>query len=201
MADTCKPCKDVAPFEFATCKVPPCSNVAPEGELVLSASEQKLFDSVANEVVAIAGTDIMYYELDIPNSKRDPLYDEPVERAWKGPYALKGYVDAPIGVPESREEGFRTTWECTVWISREAFEAVKAGSPTEGDVLQFWDNTFWNIDEAAQGEANIPRVGLYFDVIAVDPDGVLFDNPQFVGFKMTVRRKSEFTPERRIVPP
>lgn len=200
MADTCKPCKDVAPFEFATCKTT-CRDVAPEGELVLSASEQRLFDSVANELVSVAGTTILYFVLDLNNSKRDALYDEPVERVWKGPYVMKAHVETPNGVPEAREEGFRTTWECTVWIPREAFDGVKLPGPAEGDAIQFWDNPWWNIQEAAQGEENIPNVGMYLDVIQIDPDGILFDNPSFVGFKMTVRRKSEFTAERRIVPP
>lgn len=200
MADSCKPCKDVSPFPLSSCKDPLCSTVSPEGEFVLSSSERQLFDSVAAELNKIVGTTISYYHLDIHNSKRDALYDEPVATAWLGPYKIIGYVVNPDGVPEVREEGFKKTWESTVWIARSTIEEANVPTPHEGDVLRIWDTPFENLESALR-DPTIPNSGMYFDVVEVDPDGRMFDNPEFVGFRLVIRRRSEFTPERRVVPP
>lgn len=189
----CDKCKPV-PQECPTCE-PVCqSNLFSIGD-----GERKLFDSVAQELNQIVGTDLDYFVQDVNESTRDPLYDEPIERVFKGPYRVKAYVEQPSTTPEVREEGYRTIFDGSVWIARADFDALGLSAPSEGDVLRFWNTPFFN-SQAVDGE-DVPNRGYFFDVVDVDEDGHLNDTASFVGFKLVVRRRTEFTPERRLVPP
>jgi hypothetical protein len=175
--------RKVGPYEFPTLQLPDC--------------EHDLFDSIAQEHVNIHGTDIDYWSHTVDSDSRDPLYDEAIERVYKGPFRLKGYVSWPDSVPEARFEGERTTFGAEMWIARKTIEDVRAPSPNETDVVRIWNTPFfnaWAVDTQDVG----PNAGYFFDVIDVDDDGHLFDSPQFVGFKLSIKRRTEFTPERRI---
>lgn len=196
MADSCKKCGDVTPFEVKGCD--PC-DVEPAGEFSLDGSEQALFDSYAQEHVKFASTPIDFYSQDVDGSARDPLYDEPIERLWHGPFKLHGYVEFPNLAAEAREEGLKKDWDGIIWISRLEFEESRAPYPKEGDAVRYWKIPFFDADATLHEQ--VPGGGWYYDVVLTDDDGHLFDNPQFVGFKLTVKRATEFTPERRISPP
>lgn len=174
--------RKVAPYEFATLQMPEC--------------EHDLFDSIAQEHVNIAGTDIDYYSHNVKGSTRDALYDEPVERVFGGPFRVKGYIVWPDTTPDVRMEGWRTIVNAEAWIARKEIEDKRCPAPSETDVLRIWNTPFFN-DWAVDGE-DVPNAGYYFDVLNVNDDGHLFDSPQFVGFKMILKRRTEFTPERRI---
>jgi hypothetical protein len=174
--------RKVAPYEFSTLQMPDC--------------EHDLFDSIAQEHVNIAGTDIDFYSHNVAGSKRDALYDEPVERVYGGPFRVKGYVVWPDTTPDVRMEGWRTIVNAEAWIARKEIEDKRCPAPSETDVLRFWNTPFFN-DWAVDGE-DVPNAGYYFDILNVNDDGHLFDSPQFVGFKMILKRRTEFTPERRI---
>ena len=162
----------------------------------LTGSEICLFDHFVDEQLQIYGTPIEYYHQDIEASTRDPLYDEPIARVWKGPYCLKAYVEYIAAQPQAREEGTRVTWNGTIWISRKSLEDIGAAAPLEGDVIRYWSNKFFK-EHSVNGE-HVPGADYYFDVINSDDDGHLFDSANFTGFKLTVSRRTEFTPERRL---
>lgn len=186
--------KDKLNCDFATLLDSDCH---PACEPVrLDAQELFVFDSIANEHVEAHGTEIKYWRQDLDRSLRDPLYDEPVDRCFRGPFQMFGFVEYPPGVPEMTENGMRVTWATSVWIPRVQFESAGAGSPLEGDVLQFWDLPFFG--EHGVNAEEVPGRGYYFDVVNADDDGHVFDSAAFVGFKLEVRRRTEFTPERRL---
>ncbi len=171
------------------------------GPFELDESEACFFDSIAQEHVGAHGTDLTYWHQDIENSIRDPLYDEPIDRGWAGPFKMKGFVEYMGGQPQMAEEGMSVRWQGRIWIARAAVEAARAPVPLEGDVLKFWDNKFFtehsvNSEEAAlEGD---PKPGYFFDVINVDDDGHVFDTGHFVGLVLTVMRNTVYTAERRL---
>jgi len=176
--------RKVGPYEFPTLQMPEC--------------EHDLFDSIAQEHVNILGTDIDFWTHEVSKGTRDPLYDEPIGRVYVGPFRVKGYVSWPDSVPEARQEGGRTSFGAEVWIARKSIEDIRAPQPNESDVLRIWNTPFfneWAVDNAPSGQ---PNTGYFFDIIDVDDDGHLFDSPTFVGFKLSIKRRTEFTPERRI---
>jgi hypothetical protein len=165
--------------------------------MVLDSKELCVFDSIAQEHVDAHGTDVKFYHQDIPGSSRDPLYDEPVDREFRGPYKLKAFVEYPPATPEMTENGMRVTWTGSVWVARAALEVHGIPAPLEGDIFQFWDTVEF-YKEHSVGHEHVPGAGYYFDVVTVDEDGHVFDSEAFVGFKCEIRRRSEFTPERRL---
>jgi hypothetical protein len=179
--------------EFAEVRTEKPSGCDP---FALDGREVCLFDHFAEEHLNIYGTPIEYYHQDIANSVRDRLYDEPIDRAWLGPYKLKAYVEYIAAQPEAREYGTRITWNGTIWISRKSLETIGAPAPLEGDIIRYWSNKFFK-EHSVNGE-EVPGAGYYFDVINSDDDGHVFDSAAFTGFKLTVSRRTEYTPERRL---
>ena len=169
----------------------------PSGKgLQMGDTEQKLHDSIAQEVNQIAGTDIDFYAQDTDNSSVDPLFREPIERLWKGPFKLKAFVEWADSTPEVREEGFRTSFASRCWIARADIDALGIQPPSEGDVIRFWNTPFFN--ESGLDNEPSPGKGYFFNVTDVDDDGHINDGPLFVGFWCTLQRRTEFSPERRI---
>jgi hypothetical protein len=167
----------------------------------LTEAEACVFDSIAEEHVSGHGTDLLFWHQDVEHSIRDPLYDEPIDRAWRGPYALKGFVEYMAGQPQMDEQGMTVRWRGFIWIARSALESAGAPAPLEGDVLKFWDNKFFTEHSVNSDEDAIhgpPPSGYFFDVINADDDGHIFDTGHFVGLKLEVMRRTEFTPERRL---
>jgi hypothetical protein len=165
-------------------------------EFRLCDGERFLFDTWAVEHVRIQGTQIDFWSLDLAKSIKDPLYDEPSKRVWKGPFRLTGYMEYAPSAPEAREEGFRTTWASSIWLARKELEEAHAPSPFAGDVIRVWNTPFYK-DDGVDGE-EVPGSGYYFDIVDADHDGHLFDNSSFVGFRCDIVRRTEFTPERRL---
>jgi hypothetical protein len=174
--------RKVEPYPFETLQSPEC--------------EHDLFDSLAQEHTNIAGTDIDYFSHQVAKSNRDALYDEPIQRAYSGPFRLKGYITWPDLTPDVGDKGWRSVANAECWIARLEFEQKHCPAPSETDVLRIWNTPFFN-SWAVDGE-DIPGAGYYFDILNVNDDGHLFDSAQFVGFKMILKRRTEFTPERRI---
>lgn len=173
----------VAPYPFDKFALPEC--------------EHDLFDSIAQEQVDIAGTPIEYYKHEIQKGVRDALYDEPLKRVYRGPFLLKAYLAWPDQAPEVRMEGYRTLVNAEAWISRKSVEDSNMPIPGETDVVRVWNIPFFNKEWAVNAD-NVPNSGYFFDVLNVNDDGHLFTSAQFVGFRLTLKRRSEFTPERRI---
>lgn len=152
----------------------------------------------AQEQAEIAGTSIHYWVQDRVNTKLDPLYNEPIERVWVGPYQIKVAVKWPDDTFEVREDGARKLWTAQVTIPRITMEKVQMVSvPEEGDVLRIWDLPFF--EAVAQGvNRDTPKAGFYFDVIRAAPDGVPLSNGLFTRYILDIKRRTEFVPERRL---
>jgi hypothetical protein len=170
-----------------------------EGEIRMNDKELFLFDTWTQERTTIEGTDVEYYSLDVLGSKKDPLYNEPVEPVFKGPYKLRIVVFNIEFTPEAQERGFRHIYSAAAWIPRRTVEDASMGFPHEGDALRIWRTPFF--DRFTEPEKMIDGTGFYFDVIKVDADGHPFDEPGFVGFRLEMKRRTEFNPDRRLLHP
>lgn len=162
----------------------------------LDEKEMCLFDSVAGEVVAIAGTDIEFFHLDIEASVRDPLYDEAVERVFQGSFLMKAVIEYPSSAVQADEYGVKRMWDASAWIPRSELEGKNAPLPCEGDVIRIWKTPFFN--EQSVMDQKIPGAGYFFNIVSIDTDGHPFDGPGFVGVKCTLKRSTDYTPERRM---
>lgn len=173
--------------------------VEPAGEINFENEHEELFGIWAAEHVQSSGTTIDYWSQDTARSKLDPLYNEPERREWLGPYRFKAWIEWPEETFEVREEGARSVWSATGWIPRLMVEESEMEQvPGEGDVLRLWQIPYF--DNFSQGvDSGIPGAGYYFDVVDVQEDGHPLDNPFFTGFKLMLKRRTEFTPERRVL--
>lgn len=183
---------------FAEVKTPRPKNCNP---FELEESEACFFDHIAQEHVQASGTELRLWHQDIEESIRDPLYDEPIDRVWAGPFVLRGWVEYMGGQPQMQEYGMTVRWSGNIWVARKELEDRNIPAPLEGDVIKFWDNKFFtehsvNADE--QALEGSPHPGYYFDVINVDDKGHVFDTGHFVGLLIQVQRRTEFTAERRL---
>lgn len=173
--------------------------VAPqrEAEFHLGDSERALFDTWAQEQTRIAGTTFEYYSISVQKSEKDPLYNETTQRVFLGPFRVPGWLEVPIATPEMQEEGIHKVFAPKAWISRKEMEDQRMNAPMYGDVLRAWTLPFYNQWSTVESEP-IKGAGYYFDVVGVNTDGQLFDSASFVGFILNLKRRTEFTPERRI---
>jgi len=162
--------------------------------------ERNLFDIFSREQSAIiAGGEADLYLRDKGRSRKDPLYGEPTRSVWVGPYRLKVYLQNPVPSPMTTPQGYRNEWNGEVWIPRTEIELRSIRGPDNGDVIQMWKIPFY--DALSVEQTSVPRAGFYFDVERVHSDGIAAMAPIFVGFKLTLKRRSEFTAERRVLPP
>lgn len=182
----------VQPFDIS-CKVEPAK---PGETFHLSAGELTLFDSIAQEHVRIIGTTGDYYSQNVVKAKRDPVYDEPVDRKWSGPFRIPIFFEYEGSDPYAEEQGKRQEFPASVWIARKDLDEKGAPSPQEADVVRVWNTPFFNSN--AVDDEEVPGAGFFFDIIDVDTDGHLFDNPAFVGFKIQIKRRTEMSPERLV---
>lgn len=184
--------KDPKPI-VVTIPVAPCL----DGDFHLGDSEIFLHDLIAVEMNHIAGTDVDFFQLNKKKSKRDPLYDEMLQEEFDGPFRVRTWVEWPAPTPEPRQEGFRQTWYNSLWVARADLEVAGARPPYYGDIVRFWKLPYFDKFSVPYDSGKTPK-GYYFTITEISDDGHLFDTSSFVGFKCTLARNSEFTPERRI---
>jgi hypothetical protein len=163
---------------------------SPVTEFKFDSTESFIFDSIAQEVGKHVGTEVEWYGQDVEGSVRDPLYGEPIDRKWKGPFIIAGKVEIPDLSPEVKAEGLKLSFETTVWIARAEFEVSGLSRPKLGDVFHVWKIPFYGQQAEEQG--------YYFDVVDIDHDGHIYDTEHFVQFKIIGKRNTEFTAERRV---
>lgn len=171
-----------------------------EGEMRQNDNELWLFDSFAQEHTNIGGTDVDIYIPNLKKSRRDPLYNEPTVPVFDGPFRVRVYATDIEYTPEASERGFRQIFTASLWLPRKTVEDAKImPPPREGSVVLIWKTPYF--DRFSEPEPFIPGLGFYFDVLKADVDGHPFDNSGFVGFKMDVKRRTSFNPERRLEQP
>jgi hypothetical protein len=160
-----------------------------------------LFACWAAEHIKASGTEIDYWWQDLNKAILDPLYNEPDKRVWTGPVRLMAYVKWPEQQYEVTEQGSHAIFPSEAWLPRLLVEASEmTGFPKEGDVLQFWNIPFFE-QYGLDGDLlwDIPNAGYFFDIINVNDDAHFLDRAEFAGFKLTLKRRTEFTPERRVL--
>lgn len=161
----------------------------------LAACEADLMKQVAEEQITGGGTPVAYYRLDKNASSWNPLYNEPEKLVFKAPLNLTARVQKPEKNTQANEKGQTTTWDAVVWIAVASWPST-GDPPTEGDVVGFWDSAYFR--GAGVRQEKIPGASFYYDVIGVDTDGHVNDTSAFVAWEVTLKRRTEFTPERRL---
>ncbi len=159
----------------------------------MSEGQKFLFDLYATQSVKLSGTAFDFFSLNMRATKADLLYGEAKEKVWVGPYKLTGFVEFPKFDPSMMEEGLKFSAEAKSWISRQEFDEAHIPYPKPGDVIRFWNVPYFNDRSEAQG--------YFFNLTNVNENGHLFDNPDFTGFSLTIKRNTEFTAERRVLSP
>ncbi len=181
---------------------PPSSIIAPHPSDAwnLDASEQHVMDSYAQEHVGVMGTVIDFYSLSIAQSTRDALYGESTAHVFAGPFRMKAYVSYPTNTINVGDSGQSGNWSGQIWIPRLSLEEANCPAPAEGDIFRVWRLPYWDDSGILRDDAmpDFPGAGLYFNLTNVDEEGVIFDNPNFVGFQSDYSRSTTFTPERRL---
>jgi len=162
--------------------------------------ELALMDSITVERTKASGTTLEFYYRDLLSSLKSQYGDE--TKVWRGPYVMAADVKWPEKTPEATEQGGKATWEATAWIPRKLYDDLRLQGPKVGDVVRVWKMPYYRAygqsdltSETAQAQA-----GYYFTVDKVADKGHVFDTGTFMGFELTIKRDSEFTPERILSP-
>ena len=142
------------------------------------------------ERISLTGQDCEYYSL-IRGANVDPLYNEPFPNTTTGQLGEKFRLNFTfIGAiifeekdnrePTVREEGFDVDYDAELFVSVNEWDG-KAGigfKPKEGDVLY--------------------SMGHFFDVVKKGSGGNIVDTVNYVGYKLTLKRREKFVPERKL---
>jgi hypothetical protein len=145
-----------------------------------SASELNLYRLYEDERINLFGQQIDYYVLN-RGANVDPVYNEPTPE-WNfhqyGMIAAVTYQEMDNRDPSVRDEGFDIDYDAEVYLSYNEWSRVVGEKvPKEGDVL------------FAMNE--------YFDVVNAGKGGNFIDTVKVVGYKILVKKRSKFTPERK----
>jgi hypothetical protein len=151
-----------------------------------------LWDLISSDHKKGAGTDVNYYSVNKIASTMDPLYGEYTERKIDGPWRLPAIARWVQRSPMSAESGYTVEFDGTVTVSRISLEEKHASYPSENDIIEMWRTPFHDVDSMGEG--------LFFDVLKVAHKGFINDSPVFTDFVLTLKRRPQFSPERRIMP-
>lgn len=149
--------------------------------------ELPLWDSVNAEVQRLVGTAADYFRINKIGSTRDEVYDEPnltEGQAWEfaEPVAITCILQEWAEIKDAGDRGLEQHWEARCWLSRKMMDDAEI-DPQEGDVIVVW------------GERS--GVGGGWDIIQVNEEGFLGDNPVPTQFVLDLRRRTKYLPERK----
>jgi hypothetical protein len=148
-----------------------------------SASELTLYRSYEEERINLFGQVGDYYVLS-KSTNVDPLYNEPTPDWSFTQYSLVmaiTYQQMDNRQPSVRDEGLEVDFDAEVFFSyNEWNRIVGALVPKEGDVLFLMDE--------------------YFDVVNAGSGGNFIDTVRVVGYKLMVKKRSHFAPDRKFTP-
>jgi hypothetical protein len=144
------------------------------------AGELTLYRGFEEERINLFGQTCTYYILS-RGQNVDPLYNEPDPNWSFENYTLTAavtYQEMDNRDPAVRDEGFIVEYDAEVFIAyNEWASAVGKGLPKEGDVLQIMNE--------------------YFDVVNAGKGGNFVDTVDQVGFKLQVKKREKFEPNRK----
>lgn len=170
------------------------------------------FRSLEAERISLVGPTCEYYSLN-RGKNVDRLYGEPDndplyggmsprgtpqtdERSWNFSPNVSGgeaplqfqcaieYQEADKRVPSARAEGKHVEYDADCFIAYNAWETALSGrtfagrKPKEGDVIYVFD--------------------LWWDVVNAGSSGNVLDTTAVVGYKLLLKRRSQFVPERKV---
>ena len=161
----------------------------PSSPLFQSIDELPYFDGLNKEYVERFGTTVQLTIFDKSASTIDPIYNEPtatVERVATIPAFVVELI--PIDSPEAREEGFRIEKDTTVHFARIHLEEAK---DQNGVLLGISDVPIGSIIEV---------YGSKWDVINSQRGAFINQINKWMRVECSVKRRSEFIPERRTLP-
>lgn len=150
-----------------------------------SNGEIDLVRSYEHERIGLTGQNTVYYVIN-RSVNVDPLYGEPYSNGNRWSFSSYNltmaieFTEYSNRSPEASEDGFKIEFDAEAIVSYIEWNAnIGAGSPPkESDVIEC--------------------MGTHFDVVKVGKSGSLVDTSLNTGFKLELKRRSSFTPERRI---
>lgn len=160
---------------------------------VLDGSEVSIHDIVISDYKEAGGDEINYYSTDKQASTVDPVYGEYSDRHIDGPWNLPAIFKWPQQNPAVGDAGYTVEFDGKCYISRFHFEDKNAPYPIENDVIEAWRTPYH--DEDSMGK------GLFFDIIQVNNKGHINDSAVFVEFELILKRRPQYSAERRIIKP
>jgi len=175
-------------------------------------TELTYFRSLEAERIALVGPECEYYSLNrgmhvdalYGEPDNDPLYggmsrrgtDQIDSEAWNfSPNVAGGeqplvfqcaveYQEADKRQPSARSEGKVVEYDADCYIAYNTWVAALAGrafagrTPKEGDVIYVFD--------------------LWWDIVNAGSSGNLVDTSSVVGYKLSLKRRTQFVPERKL---
>ena len=175
-------------------------------------TEIAYFKQLEAERIALVGPDCEYYSLNRGRNV-DPLYGEPDndplyggasprgtpqkdEKSWNfSPNVIGGelpltfqcaieYQEAEKRQPSVRSEGVHVEYDADCYIAALTWERALEGrtfvgrTPKEGDVIYVFN--------------------LWWDIVNAGSSGNVLDTTSIVGYKLQLKRRTKFVPERKI---
>lgn len=143
----------------------------------------------------LVGPTAEYYRL-IRGENVDPLYDEPSmdplyggspvgdNKKWVFADMVEvsciiEYQEKDDRVPSTRDEGLDVEWDAIMGVSQNNWDEVLQGiEPKEGDVTYVFDE--------------------WFTVVNSGTGGNILDTPTTVGWELKLKKRSRFTPDRKV---
>jgi hypothetical protein len=166
---------------------------------LLNGSERRLFDSIAMDVLRLAGADQTVLWKFVRNPAKtinqvsgfiDCLYEEPINASKHYfPYKIMCYFDQPDRATEATDDGRQQRSEGRAWVSRKDLEEKKVpldetgNHMASGDIIQLFSKSgkTW-----------------YFEVMSVNRDGFENDSDVWTHYVLDLVRNDSFIPERKI---
>lgn len=144
--------------------------------------DQCFFDSVAQEVIKLAGTTAIIYQFEEVESSRDALWDEEIETVYKKNSEGNPGIECPVffKAPDKSgltgEEGYRLDRTSELHVAWRDLESRGLRRLRPGDIVKVWD--------------------MYFDVIESHAtEGYINDTPTKSTIVFDVTRRTKGPPE------
>jgi len=174
--------------------------------------EAEYLRSLEEERIELVGPDCEYYTLN-RGKNVDALYGEPTNDPLYGGSSPRGsdsdsneswnfcpdilvgeepitfpvaieYQESDNRTPMVRTEGFHYEYDAIVAISRNHWECA-------------WEDTTCAGREPKEGDV-IYLFGEWWDVVKAGRSGYILDSPDFVGYKLELKKRTQFTPDRKV---